>query len=92
MTTRVNAVDLMLKVFPNLDRADEIAAAEVMLKFVFNENTRRNGWGAMDPHVWQEQIDQYASLGQFSKRVPSISDVASFEVLEATAGDRARVG
>jgi NitT/TauT family transport system substrate-binding protein len=88
----VNAVDLMMKVFPNLDRADEIAAAEVMLKFVFNENTRRNGWGAMDRHVWQEQIEQYASLGQFSKRVPSVNDVASFDVLETTAGDRARIG
>jgi NitT/TauT family transport system substrate-binding protein len=88
----INAVDLMLKVFPNLDRTDEIAAAEAMLKFVFNENTRRNGWGAMDPNVWKEQIDQYASLGQFSKRVPSVSDVASFDVLDATAGDRARIG
>jgi NitT/TauT family transport system substrate-binding protein len=88
----VNAVDLMMKVFPNLDRAHEIAAAEVMLKFVFNENTRRNGWGAMDRHIWQEQIDQYASLGQFSKRVPSVSDVACFDVLETTAGDRAGIG
>jgi NitT/TauT family transport system substrate-binding protein len=88
----VNAVDLMMKVFPNLDRADELVAADAMLRFVFNENTRRNGWGAMDPNVWKEQIDQYASLGQFSKRVPNVSDVASFDVLDATAGDRARIG
>jgi NitT/TauT family transport system substrate-binding protein len=87
-----NAVDLMLKVFPNLDRADELVAAEVMLKYVFNDNTRKNGWGAMDPKVWQEQIDQYAALGQFSKRVPTIADVASFDVLAATAGARARIG
>jgi NitT/TauT family transport system substrate-binding protein len=86
------AVDLMLKVFPNLDRADELVAAEAMLKYSFNENTRKNGWGAMDPKVWQEQIDQYAALGQFSKRVPKLGDVASFDVLEATAGDRARIG
>jgi NitT/TauT family transport system substrate-binding protein len=46
----------------------------------------------MDPAVWKEQIDQYAALGQFSKRVPSVADVASFDVLDATAGDRARIG
>jgi NitT/TauT family transport system substrate-binding protein len=86
------AVDLMLKVFPNLDRADELVAADAMLKYAFNENTRKNGWGAMDPKVWQEQIDQYAALGQFSKRVPKLADVASFDVLAATAGDRAHVG
>jgi len=86
------AVDLMLKVFPNLDRADEIVAAEAMLKYAFNENTRKNGWGAMDAKVWQEQIDQYAALGQFSKRVPKLADVASFDVLQATAGDRAHIG
>ena len=63
-----------------------------MLKFAFNENTRKNGWGAMDPKVWQDQIDQYAGLGQFSKRVPKLGDVAYFDVLEATAGDRARIG
>jgi len=87
-----SAVDLMMKVFPNLDRAEELVAAEVMLKYAFNDNTRKNGWGAMDPKVWQEQIDQFAALGQFSKRVPTIADVASFDVLEATAGARARIG
>jgi NitT/TauT family transport system substrate-binding protein len=87
-----SAVDLMMKVFPNLDRAEELVAAEVMLKFAFDDNTRKNGWGAMDPKVWQEQIDQYATLGQFSKRVPTLGDVASFQVLEATAAARARIG
>jgi len=46
----------------------------------------------MDQAIWTEQIEQYASLGQFSKRVPALADVASFEVLEATAGARPRLG
>jgi NitT/TauT family transport system substrate-binding protein len=85
-----NAVDLMLKAIPNLDRADELVGAREMLRFAFNDNTKKNGWGAMDPKIWQEQIDQYAALGQFSKRVPTVNDIASFDVLEATAG--ARIG
>jgi len=89
---RAAAVDLLVKEFPNLERADEIAAADVMLKFVFNDNTRAHGWGAMDAGVWKEQIDQYAALGQFSKRVPAVDDVASFAVLEATAAGRPRIG
>ena len=32
-------------------------AAEVMLTFAFNANTKANGWGTMDPAVWQEQIE-----------------------------------
>jgi NitT/TauT family transport system substrate-binding protein len=89
---RAKAVDLLVKEFPNLDRADELVAADVMLKFVFDENTMANGWGAMDPAIWKEQIEQYAALGQFSKRVPALADVAAFEVLEATAGARPRIG
>ena len=58
----------------------------------FNDNTKAHGWGAMDPAIWAEQIEQYASLGQFSKRVPALADVAAFEVLEATAGARPHIG
>lgn len=87
-----NAVDLMMKVIPNLNRDDELIAARAMLGFSFNENTRKNGWGAMDAKVWQAQIAQYAALGQFSKRVPAVADVANFDVLKATADARAHIG
>jgi NitT/TauT family transport system substrate-binding protein len=87
-----SAVDLMMKVIPNLNRDDEIVAAKAMLGFSFNENTRRNGWGAMDTKVWETQIAQYAALGQFSKRVPAVADIANFDVLKATADARARIG
>jgi NitT/TauT family transport system substrate-binding protein len=86
------AVDFLIKEFPNLNRADEIEAADVMLKYAFNENTKANGWGAMDPQVWKDQIDLYAQLGQFSKRVPSVDEVMTMEVLAATGTARPRIG
>jgi NitT/TauT family transport system substrate-binding protein len=89
---REKAVDLLIKEFPNLERKDELAAADAMLGFAFNANTRANGWGAMDPQVWKEQIDQYAALGQFSKRVPAVDDVMTLDVLGATGGARPRIG
>ncbi len=64
------AVGYLVKEFPNLNRDDEIDAAKVMLQYAFSNTTRTEGWGAMDPAVWQEQISLYAELGQFSKRVP----------------------
>ena len=89
---RAKAVDLLIKEFPNLDRADELAAADVMMSFVFNANTKANGWGAMDPQVWKDQIELYASLGQFSKRVPALEEVMTLEILQATGNARPRIG
>jgi NitT/TauT family transport system substrate-binding protein len=89
---REKAVDFLVKEFPNLNRADEIEAAGVMLKYAFSDNTKANGWGAMDPQVWKEQIDLYAQLGQFSKRVPSLDEVMTLDVLNATGNARPRLG
>jgi NitT/TauT family transport system substrate-binding protein len=89
---RDNAVDLLIKEFPNLNRADERVAADVMLGFVFDANTKANGWGAMDPAVWKEQIEQYAALGQFSKRTPTVAEVMTTDILAATGNARPRIG
>ncbi|MGL5733815.1 MAG: ABC transporter substrate-binding protein, partial [Beijerinckiaceae bacterium] len=85
------AVDALVKEFPNLNRADEIAAAEVMLQYAFSDKTKTEGWGAMDPAVWQEQIDLYAQLGQFSKRTPKLDEVMTLDILKATADARPKV-
>jgi NitT/TauT family transport system substrate-binding protein len=89
---REKAVDLLVKEFPNLNRADELDAIDVMLKYAFNENTKANGWGAMDPAVWREQIELYAELGQFSKRVPKVEEVMTLDILNATGAARPRIG
>ena len=86
------AVDFLVKEFPNLNRQDELEAADVMLKYAFNENTKRNGWGSMDPAIWKEQIDLYAELNQFSKRVPKVEEVMTLDILNATGAARPRIG
>jgi NitT/TauT family transport system substrate-binding protein len=89
---REKAVDLLIKEFPNLKRDDEREAVGTMLKYAFNDNTKNNGWGAMDPAVWQEQIDLHAELKQFTKRVPKLDEVMTLEMLKATESSRPKLG
>ncbi len=78
------AVDILIKEYPSLNRDDEKLALETQLGYAFNAQTQANGWGAMDRAVWQEQITQYADLGQFTKRVPKVDEVMTLDVLNAT--------
>ncbi len=89
---RDEAVALLVKAYPNLVAADERAAADVMLDYSFDEHTKLAGYGAMDRAVWQEQIDLYAGLGQFTKRVPTVDEVMTTSILEATTGARPKLG
>ena len=84
------ATDLLLKEYPNLNRADEREAIDSLMSYAYNANTNANGWGAMDRTVWQDQITQYADLGQFTKRVPKVDEVMSMDILNATREYRLR--
>jgi NitT/TauT family transport system substrate-binding protein len=42
--------------------------------------------------VWQEQIDTYAELGQFSKRTPKLDEVMTLDILKASADARPKIG
>ena len=72
--------------------ADERAAADVMLDYCFDEHTKVAGYGAMEASVWQDQIDLYASLGQFTKRTPKVDEVMTLDVLKATMAGRPKIG
>jgi NitT/TauT family transport system substrate-binding protein len=85
---RDQATDLLIKEYPNLNRDDERVALDVMLKYSFGELTRAQGWGAMDPEVWQEQISMYSQLGQFTATTPKLGDVMSLDLLKATQAAR----
>jgi NitT/TauT family transport system substrate-binding protein len=89
---RDKAIDLLMKQYTNLNAADERAAADVMLDYAFDARTAQNGWGTMDEAVWQDQIDLYAQLGQFTKRTPKLDDVMTMDVLKATADVRPKIG
>ena len=89
---RDKAVELLVKEFPNLVAADEREALEPMLKYAFSPKTATEGWGTMDPAVWQDQINLYASLGQFTKRTPKLEEVMTMDILNATADARPKIG
>jgi NitT/TauT family transport system substrate-binding protein len=89
---RDQAAELLVKEFSNLNRADEREALDVMLRYAFNEKTATDGWGTMDPAVWQEQIELYGQLGQFSRRTPKLEEVMTMDVLRATAVQRPKIG
>ena len=57
---RDQAVAILVQSYPNLDRADERVAADVMLAYSFGDAARAGGWGTMDPAIWQEQIALYS--------------------------------
>lgn len=89
---RDQAVALLVKEYPNLIAADERQAIDVMLSFSFGPQTKAEGWGTMDAAVWQQQIDLYAALGQFTKHTPKLSEVMTLDVLGKTADARPRIG
>src|SRR3954471_3900050 len=89
---RVKAVEMVVKEFPNLNAKDEIEALDAMLRFSFSPRTKTEGWGAMDPAIWQDQINTYAELGQFSKRTPKLEEVMTLDILKMTADTRPKIG
>ncbi len=86
------AVDMLVAEYPNLDKSSELAAVEGVIGFNFNEVTAKEGWGAMTKENWQEQIETYASLDQFKGDVPTVDDVMTLAILDATAETRKKVG
>jgi NitT/TauT family transport system substrate-binding protein len=82
------AVDILVKEYPNLDRADERVAADVMLAYSFGDAARAGGWGTMDPAIWQDQIALYSELGQFTAKTPKVDEVITLDILKATQAAR----
>jgi NitT/TauT family transport system substrate-binding protein len=89
---RDKAVELLVKHYPNLVAPDERAAADIMLGATFTDATKTGGYGTMDPAVWQEQISLYSQLGQFTKRTPTVDEVMTLDILNATADSRPKIG
>lgn len=90
---RKEAVEMLVKRYPNMVLEDELATVDMLMdEYCFNEQTKANGWGQMTRENWQKQIEQYAALGQFQGPVPSVGDIMTLEILEATADVRAKFG
>jgi NitT/TauT family transport system substrate-binding protein len=86
------AVDLLLKRAPELNRNEQKQGAERLMKYMWNADTARDGWGTMSKQNWEAQIQTWATLGQFQGDPPSVDDVMTTSVLDATSGDRPKKG
>ena len=85
------AVDILVKAYPNLKPENEIKAVGLLKQFAVSELAASDGWGAFEPNIWQEQIDMFSELKQFSAEAPKIDDVMTTAILDATKGQRARI-
>ena len=86
------AVGMLVSAYPNLDRASELDAVKPVIAYSFGEPTKARGWGQMTRENWQAQIDIYSQLGQFKGTTPTVDDVMTLAVLDATKDLRMRIG
>lgn len=86
------AVRILVEAYPNLDLESELEAVGSVLNFSFGETTKAHGWGTMSRENWQDQVDTYASLNQFKGTIPTVDDVMTLSILEATSDTRMKVG
>lgn len=86
------AAKATLEMSPEANLKDIQDDGEAMMKYVFTDSTKKNGWGTMDPEIWQTQIDLWESLGQFNSAPPTVDDLATWEILDATADSRPKMG
>lgn len=85
------AVDMLIEAYPNLDKASELQAIDPLMNFSFNDVTKAEGWGTMNKDNWAAQLSTYQTLGQFKGTVPTVDDVMSTAILDATADVRKQV-
>lgn len=79
------AINDLAKLYPNVDKAAEKASAKVLFaSFFASPATEKNGWGAMEKSVWQDQLNMWSQLGQFKGNTPKLSDVMTTAVLDAS--------
>ncbi len=86
------AVDMLVAAYPNLNKESELEAVKGVLGFSFDATTTENGWATMNKENWQRQIDVYADLEQFKGDVPTVDQVMTLSILDATADIRKQIG
>jgi NitT/TauT family transport system substrate-binding protein len=89
---RDKAIEILVKANGNLEPKETRSALDSLLKFEFDDKTATNGWGTMDPAVWEEQIKTYADLNQFTGPAPKLEDFMTTAILESTKDVRAKLG
>jgi NitT/TauT family transport system substrate-binding protein len=82
------AAEMVVKLQPTLKAEDVAAQGEVLLKYAYSDATDANGWGTMSPDLWKSQLDMWTQLGQFKGTAPTLEEIATFDVLDATKDAR----
>ncbi|QPZ38105.1 ABC transporter substrate-binding protein [Paramicrobacterium chengjingii] len=65
---------------------------EAMMEYVFTKSTAEKGWGTMDKSIWENQIALWDQLGQFNSAAPTVDELATWDILDATADSRPKLG
>lgn len=68
--------------------AQEAQTVQAMGPYMYTAASKASGWGTMDPSIWQQQIDTYSQLGQFTGTVPTVNQIMTTSILDATTAAR----
>lgn len=82
----------LVEMTPELKMKDMVDDGSALMQYCFTSATAKDGWGTMNPDTWQKQIDLWDKLGQFKSAPPTVEDVATWQILDATADARPKVG
>lgn len=85
------AAAALIEANPNMAAGEAKNALLALLAFEFTEETKTHGWGAMDPAIWQAQIDTYSDIGQFTAGAPALGDVMTASILDQTKDFRLKL-
>ena len=86
------AAEILAKAYPNLDAKQEKSTTGKVLAAAFTAETAKEGWGTVSRERVAEMIDLYKAGGRFTKDVPRVEDVVTFDILNATAAARPKFG
>ncbi len=82
------AAEAMVEMSPEVKLDDIKDDGGALMDYIFGPDTKTDGWGMMKKEVWQAQIDLWDELGQFNSAPPKVEDVATWQILDATADVR----
>ncbi len=79
------ATDITLKYAKDLKRDLELETWKRETPFLWSAKTKEQGWGWMEPQVWDDAIKAYADLGLLKAPITS-KDAMTQEILQRVAG------
>lgn len=87
------AARIFVEAYPNSEGKSSVEsiveAQRTLAPFMWTETSETGGYGAMTEEAWQEQLDLWEQTGQFDRGdVPTVEDVMTLDVLDATRDDR----